>query len=72
MKYKKYTIEQKRDMKRRYRERTGSGKFGYKKWEPEEDNIILYSDLSDRELGMMLRRSVGSIQHRRSRLKGGS
>lgn len=71
MRYKKYTTDQIREMKRRYRERTGACMYEPRSWSPEDDELVLHSELSDRDLGKLLRRSVGAIQHRRNRLKRG-
>ena len=70
-KYKTNHKEKKREEKRRYRERTGAGLYGWQKWQPEEDNMIMNSTCTDRKLGEMLHRSVGSIQKRRWLLRKG-
>lgn len=48
-----------------------SSKYPRRFWSLEEDNLVLGSSLSDRELSDKLKRSVKAIQHRRHRLKYG-
>ena len=71
MNYKKYTREQKIEMKRRYRERTGSFIYEKRPWTTEEERLVLYSNLTDRELSEKIKRSVSAIQKKRSVLKKG-
>lgn len=58
-----------REIKRRYRERTGAGKYPYQHWTIEEDKLVMERIMTDRELSDLIHRSVGSIQKRRWRLK---
>ena len=51
----------------RYYKKTA--KYPRKLWNPEEDELVLNSELCDSDLSVVLRRSVESIQVRRSRLK---
>ena len=66
MNYKKYTREQKIEMKRRYRMRTGSFKYKRRHWTEEEIKLLFDSKLTDRELSKLLERSVAAIQKKRS------
>ena len=59
-----------KEYKRRYRARTGANKYR-RGWTKGEDIEVLEQKISDRELGAKILRSVGAIQHRRSRLKNG-
>ena len=54
-----------------YRKRNYAKTQGYPKrqWTIKEMDLILYSDKSDAELARMLKRSVQSIQIKRSRIK---
>ena len=59
----------KRAQTKRWRERTGSGKYAIRKWTAYEDKLVLEHKMSDRELGKKIQRSVSSIYSRRVRLK---
>ena len=63
--------EYKRNYQKRYREKTGGGKYEKRFWTTEENEIILNSELSDRELSERICRSVGAIQRHRHYLKVG-
>ena len=64
--------EIRRAEKKRYRDRTGSGK-GRRSWSKAEDQLILTQDheMTDRELAPIISRSVCAIQVRRSKIKKG-
>ena len=47
---------------------SNSGKFPKRKWSTEDEQEIIISELPDAELSETLRRSVKSIQVRRSRI----
>ena len=49
--------------------RDGFNKF--KKWDQEDDILVLKHEYCDREIHRMIGRSVASIQARRSKLKSG-
>ena len=53
--------------KKRYRDRTGSGQYGNRRWEKWEIEAILLHKVSDRELSKQLMRSVTAIQIKRTR-----
>ena len=57
--------------KRRYRARTGSGKYPQKKWTEEEIALVLKHAMTDRELAKQLHRSVASIQQKRHNIIAG-
>lgn len=59
----------KREQKRRYREKTGSGMYQPRSWTTYEMNLVIRHVMSDRLLAIKLHRSVGSIQQKRTRLK---
>ena len=63
--------EIRRAEKKRYRERTWSGKHR-RSWSKAEDELILNPEieLTDRELAPVIARSVCAIQVRRSKLGG--
>ncbi len=55
--------------KKAYRERTGSGQYDlHRRYTIEEDRMVLAHEIPDEELGKILKRSVSSIQIRRTRL----
>lgn len=62
-KYDKTRYEQ----RKRYYKKTQ--KYPPRRWTDEEDIIVMKHDLSDVELSVMLRRSVGAVQARRYVLK---
>lgn len=59
----------KRAQTKRWRERTGSGKYAVRRWTTYEDKLVLAHKMSDRELSEKIQRSVSSIYSRRVRLK---
>lgn len=63
--------EIRRAEKKRYRDRTGSGKNrrSWKKW--EDEMILMENELTDREIAPVISRSVCAIQVRRSKIKNG-
>lgn len=58
-----------RKYKTGYRERTGSGLYEPRPYDADEDEMILKHEIPDRELSVMLERSVLAIQIHRTRLK---
>ena len=61
--------EAKRKWQERYRENSGSGKFGRRHWTEAEDRLVLEQIMTDRELGVAIKRSITAIQMRRYKLK---
>lgn len=59
----------KREQKRRYREKTGSGVYQPRRWTTYEVNLVIRHVMPDRVLAVKINRSVGSIQQKRTRLK---
>ena len=57
--------------KTRYRERTGAFKYAPRLWTIEENEKVLNSDKTDRELSLEIKRSISAIQVHRARLKKG-
>lgn len=60
--------------KNRYYRKTAYAINHHKRWEPEEDSIVLKkwpfpSDLTDHKISKIIGRSVNSIQNRRHKLK---
>lgn len=58
---KKYNLEY-------YRRTTYSARY-HKRWEEQEDVLVLLHKITDTELSYLIERSVSSIQMRRCRLK---
>lgn len=54
--------------KKYYSATTFGARYNYC-WDEEEDKMVLDHEIPDRKLSEILQRSVGSIQHRRFRLK---
>lgn len=54
---------------KKYYARTAFSKNYYKPWNETEEKLIMRHEVPDRELSELLGRSVGSIQHKRARLK---
>lgn len=58
---KKYNLE--------YYRRTSYAPRYHKRWEEQEDALVLLHNITDTELSYLIERSVSSIQRRRIRLK---
>lgn len=58
-----------REQVRRWAQRTGSGQYPRRAWTEDENRLVLDHSITDRELGVKLRRSVLSIQVHRAYLK---
>ena len=63
--------EIKRLGKLKYRANTGCYKYPRRVWTKEELDLVLHSDLTDRELSEKIERSVSAIQTTRWKLKRG-
>ena len=63
-----YYAEMRRDQRRRYYAQT-SGIYPRRRWEAWEDDFVMRSGLSIREMSGVLKRSMKSIGNRRSRLR---
>ena len=65
--------EKARQMRNKHRkanyDKTAYAPNGWKKWTPQEDEIVLQHRFCDRQLSCLLKRSVAAIQKRRSKLK---
>lgn len=61
---KKYKATRKRQL-RRWRKRTGSGKYPPRPWTPAEEAAVMEKSMPDRELSKQIKRSVLAIQKRR-------
>lgn len=57
--------------KTRWRARTGAYQYERRLWTNDEDKLVLAHKMTDRELGLLLKRSVGAIQSRRSKINKG-
>ena len=63
-------LEMRRRQKKKWREKTGSGKYR-RRWTETEDYIIRQAAANDRMIAEAICRSVQAIQTRRSRLVNG-
>lgn len=54
---------------KKYYARTAFSRNYKKLWDSTEERLIMRHEVPDRELAELLGRSVGSIQHKRARLK---
>lgn len=61
--------ETKKAYQARWRERSGAGKYGRRRWTHKEDDIVLKKETTDREISKMIHRSIEAIQIRRVILK---
>lgn len=61
--------ETKKAYQARWRERSGAGKYGRRRWTQEEDDIVYEKNTTDREISKMIHRSIEAIQIRRVILK---
>ena len=58
-----------RGMKERYRKRTGASQYERRVWTQFEEQILFDPDLTDREISVRIKRSVGAIQKHRWQLR---
>lgn len=61
--------EYKRRYQRGYRNRNGANMYGRRRWTSDEDRMVMEMSMPDSELGRLIQRSVGAIEHRRIRLR---
>lgn len=65
-------LEKRRRERQRYRERTGTtpdGNLHHKAYSERELEMIISSEYSDRELAVLMNRSVIAIQNKRARMR---
>lgn len=61
--------EYKRRYQKGYRQRNGANLYGRRRWTVDEDRLVMAMSMPDSELGRLIQRSVGAIEHRRIRLR---
>lgn len=60
--------QKRNEWRKRNYSKTQNAKNGYKRWSPDEEELVVNSNLTDFELAQQIGRSVQSIQVKRCKL----